>query len=84
MMSLPVWLPGPIVPLGVSVPGHMFLPGGGGISVMEPPHPQHTHRHRPLYGEERVVRIILECFLVVDLFLQGQGRIHDHFHCKKT
>ena len=30
MMSLPVWLPGPMFLLGVSVPGPMFLLGGGG------------------------------------------------------
>ena len=28
MMSLPVWLPGPMLLLGVSVPGVMFLLGG--------------------------------------------------------
>ena len=29
MMSLPVWLPGPMFFLGVHVSGPMFLPGGG-------------------------------------------------------
>ena len=32
MMSLPVLLSGPIFLLGVSVPGPMFLPGGGSLS----------------------------------------------------
>ena len=74
MMSLPVWLPGPIMfLLGVSVPGPMFLPGRGsltgvflsrgslcrGVSVTETDHIPTD----PLYGEEGVVRIILECFL---------------------
>ena len=51
MMSLPVWLPGP-----------MFLPGGslsGGVSLQRPPDKD------PLYGKERTGRILLECVLVV-------------------
>ena len=30
MMSLPVWLPGPMFLPWVSIPGPMFLPGGEG------------------------------------------------------
>ena len=59
MMSLPVWLAGPMFlwGLGVSVSGPMFR-GGGGISWTETP------GQRPLYSKERVVRILLECILV--------------------
>ena len=31
MMSLPVWLTGPMFLPGVSVSGPMFVPGGGGL-----------------------------------------------------
>ena len=69
MMSFPIWLSGPMFLLegGVSVQGDFCLgglcPGGGGVSVRKTPH---------LYGEERVVRILLECFLVLS------GIIHSH------
>ena len=63
MMSLHVWLPGSMFLLGrgVSVPGPMFR-GGGSLSGR--PHWTET----PPYGEERVVCILLECFLV-DIFI---------------
>ena len=40
MMSFPVWLPGPMFFIGVSLPGSMFLQGEGmslskGVSVQE-------------------------------------------------
>ena len=71
MMSLPVWLPGPMFLLGVSVSGPMFHLGGL-------PEQRHPHGQRPIpldrdpppdreppYGKERVVRILLECILVM-------------------
>ena len=63
MMSLPIWLPGPMFLLvGVSVNGSMFLPRGlcpGGSLSGRPP-----GQRLPLYSKERAVRILLECFLV--------------------
>ena len=81
MMSLPVWLPGPmflwgslsLVPcsfqVGVSVSGPTFLPGH------RPPHPLDRDpgqrpllTQTPLYGKEWAVCILLECILVADYF----------------
>ena len=75
MMSLPVWLPGPMfLPgRGICVSGPMFLGDGvsvqeGGGSIQE----RGSVREIPLtetptrsYGEERAVHILLECFLVI-------------------
>ena len=58
MMSLPVWLPGPMFLRGIS--GPMFLPGGLPDTRppwTEPPPPP------PPCGKEWTVRIILECIL---------------------
>ena len=63
MMSLPVWLPGPMFPRkgGLSLSGGSLSRGclcqGG--SVRETPLQTET----PFYSEERAVRILLECFL---------------------
>ena len=69
MMSLPVWLPGPMFLLGSlclwshvpsrwdSVSGPMFLPG------QKPP--PHRDLPPPTHGKERAVRILLKCILVV-------------------
>ena len=64
MMSLPVWLLGSMFILGggVSVSGPMFLGRGS---------PNRPSGHRPpLYGKERAVRILLQCFLVTTFSLQ--------------
>ena len=72
MMSLPVWLPGPMFLLeGLCLWSH--VPSGGslslvpcsfwGVSVLRPPD------RDPTYGEERAVRILLECFLVTNVCL---------------
>ena len=53
MMSLPVWLTGPMFLPGVFVPGPMFVPGGGGLCP------------RVSVREGRAVRILLECIFVV-------------------
>ena len=64
MMSVPVWLPGP-----------MFLPAGGslsrgsvskgslsrGVSVQRGLCPEVSLSRRRPYGKERAVRILLEC-----------------------
>ena len=50
MMSLPVWLPGP-----------MFLPGGSlswGVSLT-----QTSLDRDPLYSEDQAVHILLECII---------------------
>ena len=81
MMSLPVWLPGPMFLPGVSVSGPMFLPGDlcpegtlpegsvrglcSGGLVRET-----TQTETPPYGEERTVHILLECILII-LFKLG-------------
>ena len=68
MMSLPVWLTGLMFLLGVSVSGPMFLPGGvfvQGFFVQVGLCPWET----PPYGDERAVRILLEFFLVFNIFL---------------
>ena len=69
MMLLPVWFPGPMFLLGGSLSGEWGLSPReslsrgkeglwGGVSVRVP----------PSYGEERAVRILLECFPVVNIF----------------
>ena len=65
MMSLPIWLSGPMFLLGrgVSVQGDLYRGEGSlsreflswGVSIRRTPH---------LYGEEQVICILLECFLV--------------------
>ena len=79
MMSLPVWLPGPMFLLGrgVSAWSHVL---SGGLSVQGGLCPvgdsvgerslsgrvcQVDPPDRPPYGEERTVCIVLECFLVI-------------------
>ena len=79
MMSLPVWLPGPMFLWeGGYLPGPMFFLGGspskgvsvqwgtlsGGGSVWEGLSGR-PPRTDPPYGEERAVCILLECFLVI-------------------
>ena len=54
---------------GVSVSGPMFLPvGGGGGEVSKGPSGSLS---REGGSEERVVRILLECFLVLNFFKQN-------------
>ena len=59
MMSLLLWLPGPMYIWG-SLSGPMFLLGG---SPWQRP-PWTETRQRPPYGKERALRILLECILV--------------------
>ena len=68
MMSLSIWLPGPMLLLGkggsLCLVPCSFL--GGGVSVQGglcqgDPHQTET----PPFSEERVVRILLECFLLL-------------------
>ena len=54
MMSLPVWLPGPMF-----LPSR-FCPGGGGVFVQG----VSVGGVYPPESEKRVVHILLECFLV--------------------
>ena len=66
MMSLHVWLPGPMFLLGVSVQGGL-CPGCSlsmGVSVKEGLCPGGLCQGDPLYSEEWVVCILLECVLV--------------------
>ena len=61
MMSLPVWLPGPMFLLeGLCLWCHV---PPRGVFVLCPPD------RDPTYGEERAVRILLECFLVTNVCL---------------
>ena len=65
MMSLPVWLIGPMFHLGGCLcPGVSIQEGGlcsGGLCQGDRPDSD------PTYGDERAVRILLEYFLVVQL-----------------
>ena len=84
MMSLPVWLPGPMILRGVSVPCTMSLPGGlptGGMGYVYRgrlptegegglPTEEGLDRHPP-EPEKRAVRILLECFLVINIGFQS-------------
>ena len=82
MMSLPVWLPGPMFLPGGSVPCPMSLPGvclwGGDLSTEEIclkvggglPTEKGLGRHPP-EPEKRAVRILLECFLVINIGFQS-------------
>ena len=75
MMSLLVWLPGPMFFLGGSVSGPMFLLSGGvsigGGSVWGNLCPGGSLskgfcvRDNPPCGKERAVCILLECFLLI-------------------
>ena len=84
MMSLPVWLPGPMFLLGVSVSRSMFLLGGlclGGLPDRDSPgqRPPWTETTRPPYGKERAVRILLERILVssrIYVCTQPTGKIN--------
>ena len=70
MMSLPVWLPGPMFLPGVFVPGLMFFLG---VSDQRGLCPGGLYRETP-QSEKRVVDILLECFLVfisIASFLSG-------------
>ena len=72
MMSLPVWLPGPMFSLGVLCPWS-HVPLGGlcpGVSVWRSlcsggvcPGGVSVERHPP-ESKKQTVRILLECFLV--------------------
>ena len=53
MMSLPVWLPGPV-----------FLSGEGGLCPEGLCQGDPSRQRLPLYTEEWTVRILLECFFV--------------------
>ena len=79
MMSFPVWLPGPMFLLGgsMSLVPCSFQEGSvsrgqslsrgvlcGEVSVWEGV----SVRETPPYGEERAVRILLECFLLLSYF----------------
>ena len=76
MMSLPVWLTGPMLRgeglslalcsfQGVSASSPMFLPGGGLPNLNLP---EQRHLSTPLYVKERVVRMVLECIIVSNIF----------------
>ena len=67
LMSHPVWLPGPLFILGISVPGSMFLSGGlcwGKGLCSWGPCPGRFFVWRPPESEKRAVHIRLECFLL--------------------
>ena len=62
MMSLPTWVPGPMLLLGRGVSAWSHVPSGEslsrGVSVVETPLQERPHQ------EWWAVRILLECFLV--------------------
>ena len=67
--SLPVWLPGPMFLLGGSLSGEGSLrPGRGWASVQGGLCQGDRPVIDPLYGEGRVLPILLECFLVLSVF----------------
>ena len=79
MVSLPVWLPGPMFGLwgslsrGVSVQEGVSVQGGSLSRVVSVQGVLCPGRLPPpdrdsLYGEERAVRILLECILVFILY----------------
>ena len=69
MMSLPVWLTGPMfLPGGyLSLAPCSFQVGGGLCPGGLHPGGSLSGRPPPLYGDERVVRILLESFLVMKM-----------------
>ena len=80
MMPLPVWLTGLMfLPGGgVSVSGPMFLPGGiwGGVSIhgslcLRGSLPGRPPDRDPQYGDEWVLRILLERILVIHIDSNG-------------
>ena len=68
MMLLLVWLPGPMFLLGVSLClvscSFQRVSVGGSVSRGSLSRMGVSVTETPLYGEERVVHILLECFLV--------------------
>ena len=67
MMSLPVWLPGPMFLLGVSVPGPMFLLGVSvqGVSVRGG-FCRETPRMRKVVGMHPIG--MLSCLIIIKAF----------------
>ena len=68
MMSLPVWLSGPMFLLGVSVPGPMFLLGISvqGVFVWEGGLCRETPRMRKVVGMHPIG--MLSCLIIIKAF----------------
>ena len=71
-MSLPVWLPGPMFLLGVSVSGPMFLLGVSVWDVTVQRTPEDPRNRDPTFGKERALRTLLQCGLVLCKFVAYQ------------
>ena len=70
MMSLPVWLPGPMFLLGVSVFGPMLILGVSVWDVTFQRTPRRPPRNRdPTFGKEPALRNLLECAIVLCKFV---------------
>ena len=81
MMSLPVWIPGPMfLPRGLCLWSHVSSGGSlvfvqGGLPDRDPPGRDPLDKD-PLYGKERAVRILLECILVTIVFTEKKNEDH--------